>query len=115
MDNNDYQEESTDENLGMALRNPSDALHILARSGEGQPDPPIGEDPSAYGGSESVADAATYPSTTGPSSLARSTPARTHFFPAPDNNRPTTTILDDYELVQRGLLHPSELPELLHM
>ncbi|KAH6886347.1 C6 transcription factor [Thelonectria olida] len=115
MDNNDYQEEATDENMGMELRNPSDALHILARSGEGQPDRPVGERLSGYDGPTPAADAATYPSTTGPSSLANSTPARAHFFHAPNNNRPTTTVLNDYELVQRGLLHPSELPELLHI
>ncbi|OJD32323.1 alpha-ketoglutarate-dependent-dichlorophenoxyacetate dioxygenase [Diplodia corticola] len=81
----EHGEQMIDESLHMKLTNPSDALHILALSGETSSSLPVGS----------------------------MTPAnRTQH---PDERDSSTTVLDDYELVQRGLLHPSVLPELLHI
>ncbi|KAK1143281.1 hypothetical protein N8T08_006808 [Aspergillus melleus] len=72
----------------MELRNPSDALQILALSGD-QP-------PARH-------------STTSPNGApALSQPHQTRY-----HAQPTATIFDDYELVQRGLLRPSLVSELL--
>ncbi|KAK2468991.1 hypothetical protein H9L39_19385 [Fusarium oxysporum f. sp. albedinis] len=98
----EMQEYATDEPpepLRMALRNPSDALQILAYSQDNSP---------VSTRSLSIA----YSDATGRLALQATSPAHstTH------GNRPTPSfILDNYELVQRGLLHPSILPELLHI
>ncbi|CEI67969.1 hypothetical protein FVEN_g7758 [Fusarium venenatum] len=94
----EYATDKPPQPLRMALRNPSDALQILACS---QDDSPV-----------STRSSIAYSDTTGrlapqASSLEHST---TH------GNRPTPSfILDNYDLVKRGLLHSSILPELLHI
>ena len=98
----EMQEYTTDgppEPLRMALRNPSDALQILAYS---QDDKPV----SARSLSTAYSDA------TGRVAPQATSPARST---SCDNQTIPSFILDDYELVQRGLIHPSILPELLHM
>uniref|UniRef100_A0A0B7KLK5 Transcription factor domain-containing protein n=1 Tax=Bionectria ochroleuca TaxID=29856 RepID=A0A0B7KLK5_BIOOC len=106
------------DNLHMEIRNPSDALQILAH---------VRDDPGGQGRSEKQWHAvdADVPSnsiisqkqshspftTASVSSGNRMNPGRN----TQDNDEVSTVLLDDYELVQRGLLHPSVLPELLHL
>ena len=84
--------------LAMELRNPSDALQILAFSGD-QP-------PARH--STTSPNAATNPGMQGSTETILSQPHRTRF-----HAQSTSTIFDDYELVQRGLLRPSLVSELL--
>ena len=79
--------------LAMELRNPSDALQILAISGYQPPKSP---------------NAATNPGMQGSTETILSQPHRTRL-----HAQSTSTIFDDYELVQRGLLRPSLVSELL--
>lgn len=95
----EYTADGAPEPLRMALRNPSDALQILAYS---QDDKPV----SARSLSTAYSDA------TGRLPPQATTPASTTTCV---NGTTPSFILDDYELVQRGLIHPSILPELLHM
>ncbi|KAJ5259387.1 hypothetical protein N7478_012368 [Penicillium angulare] len=84
--------------LAMELRNPSDALHILAFSGDQPParhsskSPNAPTDPVVYGSMDTT------------SSLSQQSQLHT---------QSTVTIFDDYELVQRGILRPSIVSELL--
>jgi len=95
----EYTADGPPEPLRMALRNPSDALQILAYS---QDDKPVS--------TRSLSTA--YSDATGRLPSQAASPARTT---ARVNGPTPSFILDDYELVQRGLLHPCVLPELLHM
>lgn len=83
--------------LNMELRNPSDALHILALSGENQRNEPR---------DLSLSDSNITNSGRGLNSGEYRAAAQ----PAKD----PTTIFDDYELVQRGLIRPGVVYELLH-
>lgn len=100
------------DDLHMELRNPSDALQILSqvrdspqgtRTGEHQwPTPDARFSEAGTPQARSVLGSVT----------------STHFGnhgAASGDAEPSTTVLDDYELVQRGLLHPAVVPELLHM
>ncbi|VUC30201.1 unnamed protein product [Clonostachys rosea] len=112
------QETVEDDNLHLEIRNPSDALQILAHARE---------DLGGQGCGEKQwhtvdVDAQSSPSTSQnqPHSpfAASSANLRNHSNPGrntQENGRASTMLLDDYELVQRGLLHPSVLPELLHL
>lgn len=87
--------------LSMDLRNPSDALHILALSGDQPqgrqstsiPNEPVDPNPEMQDGSSA------------PSSCQ---PQQSHY-----HSQTTASIFNDYELVQRGLLRPSVVAELL--
>ena len=113
-DYDEFGEHTADENLHMELRNPSDALKILARSygsasilhstyskPQTKTQPP-GNAPTHPSKSISLPSTPAVVTTKGPSQALDSIPS-------------LTTVLDDYELVQRGLLHPGVLPELLLM
>ncbi|RFN54478.1 alpha-ketoglutarate-dependent 2,4-dichlorophenoxyacetate dioxygenase [Fusarium flagelliforme] len=95
----EYTADGPPEPLPMALRNPSDALQILAYS---QDDKPVS--------ARSLSTA--YSDTTGRLPPHATSPA--HSTTSVNGTTPSF-ILDDYELVQRGLIHPSILPELLHI
>lgn len=99
-----YECVATDENLHMELRNPSDALEILEQTrGSSQ----------RLGGS--LSDRHSMPAST-PSTIDRSSRlggvGQVRVRP-PD--LPKAMVLDEYELIRRGLLHPAALPELLLM
>ncbi|OBS16019.1 hypothetical protein FPOA_13222 [Fusarium poae] len=98
----EMQEYATDEPpepLRMTLRNPSDALQILAHSQDNLP---------VATPSPSMA----YSDATG--RLVAQAASPTHSTTRSNRLAPSST-LDNYELVQRGLLHPSIFPELLHI
>lgn len=82
----------------MELRNPSDALHILALSGD---------QPRARHSTASPTSAAV-PLEQGSTATASNQPLESQH-----QVNPICTIFDDYELVQRGLLRPSLVSELL--
>lgn len=108
------EQEADDEDLRMELRNPSDALHILARSGESSSQ----KDPSARPSASEIQSKGNRPghaSGSGPAHPASGTHAAGQGASDPNYEIPSNMVLDDYELVRRGLLHPSVLPELLHM
>ncbi|UKZ78793.1 hypothetical protein TrVFT333_006538 [Trichoderma virens FT-333] len=77
-------EEVIDEQLASELRNPSDALHILAQSEKSK---------------EMI------------SSVLPSEEGRDVLLRGPSN----AVFVDEYELVQRGLVHHSNISELLHL
>lgn len=84
--------------LAMELRNPSDALQILAFSGHQPPAHHSTTNPNA----------ATNPGMQGSIETTLNQPHQTRF-----HTQSTGTIFDGYELVQRGLLRPSLVSELL--
>jgi hypothetical protein len=84
--------------LAMELRNPSDALHILALSGD---------QPRARHSSISPNSAAV-PIVQGSTATGSNQPLESEH-----HVHPICTVFDDYELVQRGLLRPSLVSELL--
>lgn len=84
--------------LAMELRNPSDALHILAHSGD---------QPRARHSTTSPNGAAA-PIAQGSTVTASNQPLESQH-----HVHPTCTVFDDYELVHRGLLRPSVVSELL--
>lgn len=107
-------DDQTTDSLRMELRNPSDALQILAHSSDASSKGPS----SRYWrqrGHNSPANSPTTSSMPGSSSPINNTTTASHIGQDRDYSRPPTTALDNYDLVQRGLLHPSVLPELLHM
>lgn len=85
--------------LSMDLRNPSDALQILALSG----DQPQRRQSTSI--SNEPADPGMQDSSSAPTSCE---PHQSHY-----KSQTTASIFDDYELVQRGLLRPSVVSELL--
>ncbi|CAH0002578.1 unnamed protein product [Clonostachys byssicola] len=104
-------------NLHMEIRNPSDALQILAHAR----DSTDGQGRSEKQWRTADADTPSNPSLSqkqshSPFTMAsvnsgnRTNPRGT----TQENDEASTVLLDDYELVQRGLLHPSVLPKLLH-
>lgn len=84
--------------LAMELRNPSDALHILALSGD---------QPRARH-SRTSPNGAVVPIVQGSTTTAANQPLESQH-----HVHPVCTVFDDYELVQRGLLRPSLVSELL--
>lgn len=88
---------ASDEGPCVELRNPSDALQILAQSDQADQDVS-----SPYHASN---DTDAQPQTSSPESLSK--------FPS-SSGQPQATVLDNYALVERGLVHPSILPELLY-
>ncbi|KAE8138664.1 hypothetical protein BDV38DRAFT_292222 [Aspergillus pseudotamarii] len=91
--------------LAMELRNPSDALQILALSGQAQStNQPRDQSSNIASPSDRM-----YPAPQDTDPAASSQPE----IPKP-YKPPSTTIFDDYELVQRGLLRPSLVSELLY-
>lgn len=92
---NNNEENASYEELGTELRNPSDALHILAQSD----DTPYKKD-----------DMAARPPTSNSGDTAEAGEASTSQF----GERPAV-VLDKFELITRGLLPRWMLPELLHM
>ncbi|CAH0016677.1 unnamed protein product, partial [Clonostachys rhizophaga] len=106
------------DSLHMEIRNPSDALQILASARD---------NPDGKGRSEKQwhkVDASA-PSNSSISQKQIHSPFTTAFAGsrnridprgnAQENGEASTVLLEDYELVQQGLLHPSVLPELLHL
>ncbi|KAL4920402.1 hypothetical protein BDW62DRAFT_199113 [Aspergillus aurantiobrunneus] len=95
--------EEAEDVLIMELRNPSDALHILALSGEIQsPNSQRGRSStvtSPRDGLNCVMQDIGVPASNEPRTLP---------------SKPATTVFDDYELAQRGLLGPSLVYELIH-
>lgn len=112
IDHDGEEERTTDDSLRMELRNPSDALQILAHSSVSSSNRPPSRHRRQHGHS-STANAPTISSVPGPSSSIENVAAVSHIGQDRNCRRPSTTALDNYELVQRGLLHPSVLPELL--
>lgn len=106
-DDDGYGNNVTVEDLCVELRNPSDALHILARSDETRSNlPTIGNCPS--GGRISGDRTHSSPQS------SKGTAASLESDQVSGTDKHVTTALDDYELVKRGLLIPSILPELLN-
>lgn len=99
-DGEDSAAEESGDVLNMELRNPSDALQILALSGENQRGEP--RQPENISGSNIAG------SNQGLRSVDCTRPANNHQSKGP------TTVFDDYELVQRGLIRPGIVYELLH-
>lgn len=91
--------------LAMELRNPSDALQILARSGQTQ------------NSSQSPVQTSNIQNATNiPDGLPRDGPRSSlRAIDAQQSSKTTPTFFEDYELVQRGLLLPSLVSELLFM
>lgn len=113
MDHDAYEERTADDSLRMELRNPSDALQILAHSSDASSKRPSSHHRHERG-HRSVANAPTNFSVPGPSSPIENAAATSHIGQDRSYGRSPTTAADNYDLVQRGLLHPSVLPELLH-
>ncbi|KAF4467423.1 C6 transcription factor [Fusarium albosuccineum] len=90
----------------MELRNPSDALEILARSDNAPTEDPVSGPEPIHNTPSNHSISRSFPST-------NNTDITSQLSRTPNQSRQTSTVLDDYELVQRELLHPSELPELL--
>lgn len=110
MEHDIYEERMTDDSLRMELRNPSDALQILARSSDAS-----SKKPSSHHWRQcrdSPVEIADMESSIPPPSSPIDTTSQIR----QDRNydKLPTTALDNYDLIQRGLLHPSVLPELLH-
>lgn len=112
IDQDGYEDRTADDSLRMELRNPSDALQILARSSVASSNRPSTHHRRQHD-RNSAADALTISSMPGSSSFIDNVAANSHVDQDQNCGRPSTTALDNYELVQRGLLHPSVLPELL--
>lgn len=111
----DSEEGYTDENLHMELRNPSDALQILAHTSKSPGRRPESSSSPRNHAQEGDGDTlVARPSVPVPAPSA--TGMRRGHRSLSRTNRlkgSTTTVLDEYELVQRGLLPPAVLPELL--
>ena len=114
MDHDGYGERATDDSMRMELRNPSDALQILVRSSDASSNRPSSRHRHQHA-HNSTANAPTNVSISRPSSSVDNVVARSHVGKDWNHSRPPTQALDDYDLVQRGLLRPSVLPELLLM
>ncbi|EMT62979.1 C6 transcription factor [Fusarium oxysporum II5] len=113
-DDADYTQENTENGMRMELRNPSDALQILAHSNELESSP----SGSVVADTDTVnINSPTHTSTQPPpfKKGPGSTPARRQGSPSDSRSKPSFTVLDNYELIQRGILHPALLPELLHI
>ncbi len=104
-DGEDSAAEESGDVLNMELRNPSDALQILALSGENQRGEPR-QLPNVSGSISDSNMSGSCPRGLNPVGYTRS--VDTHQSKGP------TTIFDDYELVQRGLIRPGVVYELLH-
>ncbi|OJZ90814.1 hypothetical protein ASPFODRAFT_179849 [Aspergillus luchuensis CBS 106.47] len=91
--------------LAMELRNPSDALQILAMSGQVRSRSRLQAQFTSTANLEEQLDAAAH--RTSASDTNQSQDSQGH-------QRPSATIFDDYELVKRGVLRPSHVFELLH-
>lgn len=98
-------EQGSGDVLAMELRNPSDALQILARSGETQNSGQLPAQASNIRNAKNVQDGL---SRDGLRSSLRAIDSQL-------SNKTTPTFFEDYELVQRGLLRPSLVSELLFM
>lgn len=98
-DGEDSAAEESGDVLNMELRNPSDALQILALSGENQ----RGEPRQSNISDSNIAGC----NNRGLNSAGNTRSADTQ-------SKGSTTIFDDYELVQRGLIRPGVVYELLH-
>ncbi|KAK2760546.1 alpha-ketoglutarate-dependent -dichlorophenoxyacetate [Colletotrichum kahawae] len=102
-----------DENTEMGLRNPSDALHILTRSG-----PAVSWENRPRGGHQYVLDP-DYAEERSVESEADSAAGRVSHVEKRNHRdvdgslREQRSILDDYELTQIGVIHPDEVSELL--
>lgn len=112
-----YNNKETSENMHLELRNPSDALQILTHTRNSSPhtvsssrdewhtveaqsvDGSASDHPSLYGHTH-----------TKPGIDVNQEPRERH-----NNRRKPESVLDSYELVERGLIHPGVLPELLLM
>lgn len=79
-----FVEEAIDKELASELRNPSDALHILAQSEKPEPSEPCAV------------------------SVEEERDIHVH-------GESTATFLDEYELVQKGLVYPDNILDLLHL
>ncbi|CAH0045272.1 unnamed protein product [Clonostachys solani] len=116
----DFESQETVEagNLHMEIRNPSDALQILAHARDDPDGPSCSEkqwhtveaDAPSNSNISQKQPHSPFP-TISVNSGNRTNPRRN----TQENGEASTMLLDDYELVQRGLLHPSVLPELLHL
>jgi hypothetical protein len=105
-----YTGRKTDAALRMELKNPSDALKILMRSGELIPNQQASTC-NSQSGSQSQVDTATYSpqlltSTGNAGGASTISNSRAQMMQS-------TTAFDAYDLVQSGVLHPSIVPELL--
>ncbi|KAF4894830.1 hypothetical protein CGCF415_v012175 [Colletotrichum fructicola] len=101
-----------DENTEMGLRNPSDALHILTRSGSA-----ISGENRPRGGHQYVLDP-DYEEHEPVDSGANSAVGVSHVAKPKHRDRDSSfgeqrSILDNYELTQIGVVHPDEVSELL--
>lgn len=112
MDQDDYEERTKDESLRMELRNPSDALQILARSRDASSNKPSSHRWRQRGqGSAEIAH--TNSSKPGSSSSTDNAARMSNAIQERNHGGQPTIAIDNYDLVKRGLLHPSILPELL--
>lgn len=103
-----------DENTEMGLRNPSDALHILTRSGSA-----ISGENRPRGGHQYVLDP-DYAEHRSVESGENSTVGVSHVAKPNHCDRDSSfgkqrSILDNYELTQIGVVHPDEVSQLLTM
>lgn len=99
------------DDLHMELRNPSDALQILSQV----QDSPHGSRSSQQ--SWATPNAQFSEASTSQTRSVLDSMASTHvgINASAIENASSSTLLDGYELVQRGLLHPAVVPELLHV
>lgn len=112
MDQDDYEERTKDESLRMELRNPSDALQILARSRDASSNKPSSHR-WRQRGQDSAETAHTNSSKPGSSSSTDNAVRMSNVTQDWNHGGQPTVAIDNYDLVKRGLLHPSILPELL--
>lgn len=103
-DDDSVAEQESGDVLAMDLRNPSDALQILARSGESHSSKqPLNQSSFVTNSNGTTGSPA---QEIGPAVSNLPNASQGH-------RRPAITAFDDYELVQRGLLRPGQIPELL--
>ncbi|KAH0425847.1 hypothetical protein CcaCcLH18_10716 [Colletotrichum camelliae] len=112
-DASDEDMHEVDENTEMGLRNPSDALHILTRSG-----PAVSWENRPRGGHQYVLDPdyaeerSVEPEADSAAGRVSHVEERNHR-DVDGSLREQRSILDDYELTQIGVIHPDEVSELL--
>ena len=110
----DRDQQASDGGVPMELRNPSDALQILARSGDTNSAEPLNHRASPFNSQHSVSHNHTQEAGSNLERLSRGAP-RTGYASSEGRNQSTNKVLEEYELIKTGSLHPKLLPELLRM
>lgn len=111
-DDSDHQA-SDDDGVPMELRNPSDALQILARSGDANSTEPLNRHSSPFESQHNVSH--NHNQEAGPDAARLSSGALGTRYASSEGRKSTNKVLEEYELIKAGSLHPRLLPELLQM